>query len=48
MKKENKKVICPNCGRTDYYKVKPNYCAFCGVNLQKNLENHNKSTLNHK
>lgn len=31
---ENKiKIICPNCNRTDYYKIKPNYCALCGKRI---------------
>ena len=31
------KIICPCCKNTGYYYEKPNYCAFCGTNLQKNL-----------
>lgn len=41
--KENKiKVTCPSCNRTDCYKTKPNYCAFCGINFQNYLKNQNK------
>ncbi len=36
------KIICPNCNRTDYYKKKPNYCAFCRTNLQNYLKNQSK------
>lgn len=36
------KITCPNCKRTDYYKEKPKYCAFCGTNLQNYLNNQNK------
>ncbi len=40
---ENKiKITCPNCDRTDYYKEKPKYCAFCGANLQENSNNQSK------
>lgn len=37
--KDKIKVICPNCKRTDYYKIKPNYCAFCG---KKIIDNNNR------
>lgn len=35
------KIICSNCSRTDYYKVRPNYCAFCGKKFNDN-SNHKK------
>ena len=27
------KITCSNCNRTDYYKVRPNYCAFYGKRI---------------
>lgn len=40
------KITCSNCSRTDYYKVKPNYCAFCGKKLNDN-SNHKKQFHSH-
>lgn len=36
------KITCPNCKRTDYYKIKPNYCAFCGTSYLTYLKNQKK------
>lgn len=35
------KITCSSCGRTDYYKIKPNYCAFCGKKIN-DKDNRNK------
>lgn len=45
--KEKKEITCPKCNRTGKYKFKPNYCAYCGVNLQDYLNNQNKLISNH-
>lgn len=45
------KVICPNCNKTDNYKIKPNYCAHCGFEFQNQgihkmlISNHNKDNI---
>lgn len=40
--KRNKKITCPICKKTGNYKIEPNFCAYCGTNLQNHLRNHNK------
>ena len=42
MGEKNLKITCPSCNRTDYYKIKPNYCAFCG----KKIKTDNKKIKN--
>ena len=36
---ENKiKITCPNCGKTGNYRIKPNYCPFCGKKIIDNRD----------
>lgn len=44
---EKIKITCPKCNKTGNYKINPNYCAFCGFNLQNFQDNQNKLILSH-
>ena len=39
--KKTIKITCPSCDKTGNYKVKPNYCAYCGNKLN-NQDNRDK------
>jgi ribosomal protein L37E len=45
--KEQIKITCLDCGKTGNYKVKPNFCAYCGISFQNQLESQNKLIQNH-
>lgn len=44
---EDNKITCPSCGKTGNYIEKPNYCAYCGANLQVCLDNQSDLISSH-
>lgn len=45
--RNNKKITCPNCGKTGDYKITPKYCCYCGYKFNYHLSNQNKLILSH-